>query len=99
MLNISLKKTDLDTMSCDYQYVTDDTWLLAHFFFHIKMLHTISQSIVFFFNFPWSLTFQRGSNGQFIWVKKRNVRIPTDDELRNMMKPEEVSHFKSRVFA
>ncbi|PON40245.1 TAFII-230 TBP-binding protein [Parasponia andersonii] len=32
---------------------------------------------------------QRGSNGQWIWVKKRHFRIFSEDELRNMVKPEE----------
>ena len=38
------------------------------------------------------MTFQRGSSGQWSWVKKRNFRIFSEDELRNMVKPEEVSH-------
>ncbi|XP_048320422.2 transcription initiation factor TFIID subunit 1 isoform X2 [Ziziphus jujuba] len=38
---------------------------------------------------------QRSSNGQWIWVKKRNFRIFSEDELRNMVKPEEVCAYES----
>ncbi|KAH0988884.1 hypothetical protein GBA52_000367 [Prunus armeniaca] len=38
---------------------------------------------------------QRGSNGQWMWVKKRNFRIFSEDELRNMVKPEEVCAYES----
>ncbi|XP_062077035.1 transcription initiation factor TFIID subunit 1 isoform X2 [Humulus lupulus] len=38
---------------------------------------------------------QKGSNGQQIWVKKRHFRIFSEDELRNMVKPEEVCAYES----
>ncbi|XP_004288581.1 PREDICTED: transcription initiation factor TFIID subunit 1 isoform X1 [Fragaria vesca subsp. vesca] len=38
---------------------------------------------------------QKGSNGRWIWVKKRNFRIFSEDELRNMVKPEEVCAYES----
>ncbi|XP_050374136.1 transcription initiation factor TFIID subunit 1 isoform X2 [Argentina anserina] len=38
---------------------------------------------------------QRGSNGRWIWVKKRNFRIFSEDELRNIVKPEEVCAYES----
>ncbi|XP_024189416.1 transcription initiation factor TFIID subunit 1 isoform X3 [Rosa chinensis] len=37
----------------------------------------------------------QGSNGRWIWVKKRNFRIFSEDELRNMVKPEEVCAYES----
>ncbi|KAM1575392.1 transcription initiation factor TFIID subunit 1 [Malus sylvestris] len=39
--------------------------------------------------------FQRASNGQCMWVKKRNFRILSEDELRNLVKPEEVCAYES----
>ncbi|XP_030510731.2 transcription initiation factor TFIID subunit 1 isoform X2 [Cannabis sativa] len=38
---------------------------------------------------------QRGSIAQSIWVKKNNFRIFSEDELRNMVKPEEVCAYES----
>ena len=37
--------------------------------------------------------FQKGPNGQWVWVKKRNFRIWSEDELREKVKPEDVSIF------
>ncbi|KAL0384417.1 UNVERIFIED_CONTAM: Transcription initiation factor TFIID subunit [Sesamum radiatum] len=31
---------------------------------------------------------ERGSNGHFLWVMKRNFRIPSEEELRRMVTPE-----------
>lgn len=33
-----------------------------------------------------------------MWVKKRNFRILSEDELRNLVKPEEVSYTLDRFF-
>ncbi|KAF3439487.1 hypothetical protein FNV43_RR17765 [Rhamnella rubrinervis] len=38
---------------------------------------------------------QRSSNGQWMWVKKSNFRVFSEDELRNMVKPEEVCAYES----
>ncbi|KAB1217543.1 Transcription initiation factor TFIID subunit 1 [Morella rubra] len=38
---------------------------------------------------------QRGPNGQWIWVKKRNFRIWSEDELREKVKPEDVCAYES----
>ncbi|KAK6916163.1 Transcription initiation factor TFIID subunit 1, histone acetyltransferase domain [Dillenia turbinata] len=38
---------------------------------------------------------QKGSNGQFFWVMKRNFRIPLEEELRRMVSPENVCAYES----
>ncbi|KAK9929251.1 hypothetical protein M0R45_026356 [Rubus argutus] len=38
---------------------------------------------------------QKGSNGRWIWIKKCNFRVFSEDELRNMVKPEEVCAYES----
>lgn len=38
---------------------------------------------------------QKGPNGQWIWVKKRNFRIWSEDELREKVKPEDVCAYES----
>ncbi|KAL0365199.1 UNVERIFIED_CONTAM: Transcription initiation factor TFIID subunit [Sesamum angustifolium] len=38
---------------------------------------------------------QRGSNGHFLWVMKRNFRIPSEEELRRMVTPENVCAYES----
>ncbi|KZV22746.1 transcription initiation factor TFIID subunit 1 [Dorcoceras hygrometricum] len=39
--------------------------------------------------------FQRGANGHFLWVMKRNFRIPSEEELRRMVTPENVCAYES----
>jgi len=41
--------------------------------------------------------FQKRPNGQWIWVKKRNFRIWSEDELREKVKPEDVSYLLSHL--
>ncbi|KAL8541845.1 hypothetical protein ACS0TY_002914 [Phlomoides rotata] len=38
---------------------------------------------------------QRGPNGHFHWVMKRNFRIPSEEELRRMVTPENVCAYES----
>lgn len=38
---------------------------------------------------------QKGPNSQWIWVKKRNFRIWSEDELREKVKPEDVCSYES----
>ncbi|GAB4853230.1 hypothetical protein Ancab_017419 [Ancistrocladus abbreviatus] len=38
---------------------------------------------------------QKGSNGQFLWVARHNFRIPSEDELRMMVTPENVCAYES----
>ncbi|KAL3515496.1 hypothetical protein ACH5RR_022398 [Cinchona calisaya] len=38
---------------------------------------------------------QRGSNGQLLWVMRRNFRIPLEEELRRMVTPENVCAYES----
>ncbi|XP_051147059.1 transcription initiation factor TFIID subunit 1 isoform X2 [Andrographis paniculata] len=38
---------------------------------------------------------QRGPTGHFIWVMKRNFRIPSEEELRRMVTPENVCAYES----
>ncbi|GMH03032.1 hypothetical protein Nepgr_004871 [Nepenthes gracilis] len=38
---------------------------------------------------------QKGSNGQLLWVMKRNFHIPTEEELRRMVTPENVCTYES----
>ncbi|XP_075494271.1 transcription initiation factor TFIID subunit 1-like [Primulina tabacum] len=38
--------------------------------------------------------FQRGANGHFLWVMKRNFRIPSEEELRRMVTPENVCAYE-----
>lgn len=38
---------------------------------------------------------QRGSNGQLLWVMRRTFRIPSEDELRRMITPENVCAYES----
>nr|GLL45533.1 transcription initiation factor TFIID subunit 1 isoform X1 [Ipomoea trifida] len=38
---------------------------------------------------------QRGSNGQLIWVMKNSFRIPSEEELRRMVTPENVCAYES----
>ncbi|KAG6652791.1 hypothetical protein CIPAW_05G030600 [Carya illinoinensis] len=38
---------------------------------------------------------QKGPNGQWIWVKKRNFRIWSEDELKEKVKPEDVCAYES----
>ncbi|XP_011622516.1 transcription initiation factor TFIID subunit 1 isoform X1 [Amborella trichopoda] len=38
---------------------------------------------------------QRGPNGETLWMMRRNFRIPTEEELRRMMTPENVCAYES----
>eukprot|EP00268_Persea_americana_P046001 TRINITY_DN471_c0_g1_i1.p1 TRINITY_DN471_c0_g1~~TRINITY_DN471_c0_g1_i1.p1 ORF type:complete len:1950 (+),score=513.47 TRINITY_DN471_c0_g1_i1:188-6037(+) len=38
---------------------------------------------------------QKGSNGQLLWVMRRNFRIPSEEELRRMVTPENVCAYES----
>ncbi|XP_039138858.1 LOW QUALITY PROTEIN: transcription initiation factor TFIID subunit 1-like [Dioscorea cayenensis subsp. rotundata] len=39
--------------------------------------------------------FKRGANGHLLWVKRRDFRIPSEEELRRMMTPESVCSYES----
>lgn len=43
-------------------------------------------------------TFQKGSNGQLLWVRKVDFRIPSEEELRRILSPENVSYLCSSLF-
>ncbi|KAG8368612.1 hypothetical protein BUALT_Bualt15G0063500 [Buddleja alternifolia] len=40
---------------------------------------------------------QKGPNGHFVWVMKRNFRIPSEEELRRMVTPENVCAYESML--
>ncbi|CAA0807360.1 Transcription initiation factor TFIID subunit 1 [Striga hermonthica] len=40
---------------------------------------------------------QRGPNGHFLWVMRRNFRIPSEEELRRMVTPENVCAYESML--
>ncbi|KAL6494586.1 hypothetical protein OROGR_031386 [Orobanche gracilis] len=40
---------------------------------------------------------QRGPNGHFLWVMKRNFRLPSEEELRRMVTPENVCAYESML--
>ncbi|CAN6483418.1 unnamed protein product [Victoria cruziana] len=40
---------------------------------------------------------QRGSNGELVWVMRRNFRIPSEEELRRMVSPEDVCTYESML--
>lgn len=64
-----------------------DYLLFLIFFFAIMSILLIYFSI----NVRKYFVSQKGKNGMLVWVKRRDFRIPLEDELRRMLTPENVS--------